>query len=97
MGDAGAKDEAELASQQADRLGLPWLARMSQAVLALTDRPDGRSEAASVRMACLTHGDLWGAGLAGLLEGLGAMLGGQPKAELEHGSLCLRQTVQRRA
>jgi DNA-binding SARP family transcriptional activator len=79
MGDAGAKHEAELASQQADRLGLPWIARMGQAVLALTDRPDGRSEAASVRIACLSHGDLWGAGLAGLLEGLGALWAGETR------------------
>src|SRR5207249_9639121 len=52
MGDAGAREEAELASEQADQLEMPWLARMGQAVLALTDRPDGRSEAAAVRLAC---------------------------------------------
>jgi DNA-binding SARP family transcriptional activator len=55
---------------------------MGQAVLALTDRPDGRSEAASVRMACLSHGDLWGAGLAGLLEGLGALGAGEARASV---------------
>ena len=82
MGDAGAKEAAELASEQADRLGLPWLARMGQAVLALTDRPDGRSEAASVRMACVSNGDLWGAGLAGLLEGLGALRAGETRSSV---------------
>jgi len=72
-GGSGAKAQAEAASRRAEDLGLPWLARMGQAVLALTDRPDGRSEAAAVRLHCSGEGDLWGACLAGLLEGLGEL------------------------
>ena len=75
-GDPAGKAEAELASKQAEALGLPWLGRLGQAVLALTDRPDGRSEAAAVKLFCTSQGDVWGACLAGLLEGLGELLAG---------------------
>lgn len=74
--DPAAKAAAESASRRAESLGLPWLARMGQAVLALTDRPDGRSEAAATRLFCEAQGDRWGACLAGLLEGLGELRSG---------------------
>ncbi len=73
-------EEAEHACEAAEALGLPWLTRMSRAALALTDRADGLSEAAASRMACERQGDLWGASLAGLFEGLGALRAGQGRA-----------------
>ena len=81
-GDPNSKTDAEAASRRADDLGLPWVGRLGQAVLALSDRPDGHSEAAAVRLSCQNQGDLWGACLAGLLEGLGSMRG--PKARAGH-------------
>ncbi|HEU5003787.1 MAG TPA: BTAD domain-containing putative transcriptional regulator [Actinomycetota bacterium] len=71
-----AKELAEHASARAEELRIPWLARVGQAVLALTDRPDGRSEAAAARFFCQEQGDAWGASLAGLLEGLGELQAG---------------------
>lgn len=79
MGDADAAVAAEAASGQAERLGLPWLARIGRAALALTERADGRSEAASVRLGCLAQDDAWGAALAGLMEGLGALRAGESR------------------
>lgn len=79
-----AKELAERASARADQLRLPWLARLGQALLALTDRPDGRSEAAAARFFCQEQADVWGASLAGLLEGLGELqAGGTHAAVLE--------------
>lgn len=75
-GEQGAKTEAELASELSEHLGQPWLARMAQAVLALSDRADGRSEAAAVGLARRGAGDEWGSCLAGLLEGLGGLRSG---------------------
>jgi DNA-binding SARP family transcriptional activator len=79
-GDPAAKAETDLASRRAEGLRLPWLGRMCQAVLALSDRPDGRSEAAAVRLSCASQGDVWGACLAGLLEGLGELRAGGTRA-----------------
>ena len=71
--------ETDAATEEADRLGLPWLARIGRAVLALSDRPEGRSEAAVARLACENQQDAWGAALAGLLEGLGALRAGEAR------------------
>ena len=82
------KLEAERASEQADHLGLPWLARMGQAVLALSDRPDGRSEAAAVRLVRRGEGDPWGACLAALLEGIGGLKAGESRAVALEDAAC---------
>jgi DNA-binding SARP family transcriptional activator len=76
MGDSAGRTEVELAAEDADRLGVAWLVRMSHAALALTDRADGLFEAASAREASERNQDPWGASLAGLFEGLGALLAG---------------------
>jgi DNA-binding SARP family transcriptional activator len=75
----GGKLEVELAAEEAERAGIAWLVRLSHAALALTDRPDGLSEAASVRLAGERDADLWGSCLAGLFEGLGALRAGQDR------------------
>ncbi|HEY2668505.1 MAG TPA: winged helix-turn-helix domain-containing protein [Actinomycetota bacterium] len=67
-------------SEDAERLGIPWLIRVSRAALALTGKPEQLSEAASVGLACRSEGDVWGSALAGLLEGFGALKAGQPAA-----------------
>jgi DNA-binding SARP family transcriptional activator len=69
--------ELELVSEDAERLGIPWLIRISRAALALTGKPEKLSEAASVRLACQREGDVWGSALVGLLEGFGALRAGQ--------------------
>lgn len=75
-----AEMQADAVSEEAERLGLPWLARLARAALALSDRPEGRSEAAATRLACERQGDDWGASLAGLLEGLGTLRAGGGQA-----------------
>jgi DNA-binding SARP family transcriptional activator len=55
---------------QTDRLGVPWLNRMGHAALALSKRPSGRVEAASVHRLCDQEGDEWGAALAAWLGGI---------------------------
>lgn len=75
-----AQMQADAASEEADRLGLPWLARLARAALALSNRAEGRSEAAAARLACETQGDVWGASLAGLFEGFGALRAGGGQA-----------------
>jgi DNA-binding SARP family transcriptional activator len=70
----------EQVSEDAERLGIPWLIRISRAALALTGKAEKLSEAASVGLACRREGDVWGAALAGLLEGFGAVKAGQPAA-----------------
>ena len=74
--------DVELVSEEAERLGIPWLIRISRAALALTGRPETLSEAALVRLACQGEGDAWGSALAGLLEGLGALKAGQAASEV---------------
>jgi DNA-binding SARP family transcriptional activator len=70
------KLDLELAAQEAELEGVPWMVRMSIAALALSDRPDGVAEASAVRVACERDSDLWGCALAGLFEGLGALYHG---------------------
>jgi DNA-binding SARP family transcriptional activator len=78
-GDQGAAIDVEWSAEEADRLGVPWIARVGRAVLALTDRVDGPATAAEVRMQCVQRGDEWGAGLAALVEGIGGLRHGQSR------------------
>jgi DNA-binding SARP family transcriptional activator len=83
-GDPGGERETEAAAEEAEHLGILWLARLSRASLALSDRPDGASEAAAARLAGERRGDQWGTSLAALLEGMGALrIGGSPTAVLD--------------
>lgn len=76
--------EAEAAAVDAERHGIPWLAAVARAALALTERPGGIDEAVATRAACEQRGDDWGAGLAGVMEALGQLAGGgAPVARLE--------------
>jgi DNA-binding SARP family transcriptional activator len=78
-GDQGVALDVEWAAEEAERLGIPWLARLGRAMLALTDRVDGPATAAEVRLVCVQHGDEWGAGVAALFEGFGALRHGHPR------------------
>lgn len=62
---------------EADRCGNAWLALLGRAVLALTGRPEGLAEAASVRAHFERRNDIWGRALAGLMEGLGRLVAGE--------------------
>jgi len=81
-GDPGGGQEAEAVAEEAEHLGIPWLARLSRASLALSDRADGASEAAGARLAGERRMDHWGASLAALLEGLGALRTGSSSSEV---------------
>jgi DNA-binding SARP family transcriptional activator len=80
-GEAFGAEITEGAADEAERLDVPWLARLGRAVLALSGRPDAVSEAAVARTAFERCGDPWGAGLAGLLEGWGRLRAGLPAVE----------------
>jgi DNA-binding SARP family transcriptional activator len=70
--------EADLAAEEAERIGLPWLARTGRAALALSGREDGRDEAATARAVAEREGDAWGYGLASLLGGWGSLQAATP-------------------
>lgn len=68
-GDPRGVVEGELAAEDAERLGLTWLARLCRAVLSLSDVAGSRSEGAAARMAFEHRGDHWGSAIALLIEG----------------------------
>jgi DNA-binding SARP family transcriptional activator len=81
-GDPRGAAAAEGAAENAERLGLTWLARLGRAVLALDGGPDLRAEARAARAVCEEEGDEWGRRLCELLEGYGALRGGDPAPAL---------------
>jgi DNA-binding SARP family transcriptional activator len=58
-----------------------WFARLARALLALTDRTDGVSEARRVALRCRHDGDPWGEMLALLCAGLGGLSSGARGAD----------------
>lgn len=54
----------------ADLAGLPWLARMARSLLAVTSDSDGGHDATLVRAEFERDGDLWGALVTALLQGV---------------------------
>jgi DNA-binding SARP family transcriptional activator len=86
-GSAEPTAELERATTEAEELGLVWMSRVSRAGLALSDRGDGVSEAATVRRRCREEGDLWGEACATLLQSIGTIVaGGDPVDLLEDGA-----------
>lgn len=82
--DPRAETELDSVVSEADRCSNAWFALLGRAVLALTGRPEGLAEAASVRAHFDAQDDIWGRALAGLLEGLGRLVAGDgPGAHLE--------------
>jgi DNA-binding SARP family transcriptional activator len=76
--------EIEEMATDAEALGLSWIARISRALLAISDYPDGVAEATAVRERCQEEGDAWGEACAGLLEAIGIVkAGGDATARLE--------------
>jgi DNA-binding SARP family transcriptional activator len=66
----------ERAAAEAEEAGLPWIARMGRAALALADRRDGIVEASAVGRQCRDEGDAWGEACASLLEAIATLEGG---------------------
>jgi DNA-binding SARP family transcriptional activator len=75
--DPGAATGLDPIVSEADRTGNGWIALLGRAVLALTGRPEGLDEAASVSVHFDGQGDVWGRALAGLLHGLGQLVADQ--------------------
>jgi DNA-binding SARP family transcriptional activator len=91
-GDAQGTADLEIATDEAERLGLLWLARIGRAALILSDRPDGPSECASARLASEALGDPWGASISALFEGISALRGREvPRARLEQAAARFHQ------
>jgi DNA-binding SARP family transcriptional activator len=76
-GDARATVEAEAAVAAAERLGVPWLAQVGRAALAIARTPVGseygRADAAAVRIAAGREHDGWAEALAAIAEGWAAL------------------------
>jgi DNA-binding SARP family transcriptional activator len=76
-GNARGTVEAEAAVASAERLGVPWLARVGRAALAIARTPIGseygRADAAAIRIAAAQDHDGWAEGLAALSEGWAAL------------------------
>ncbi len=76
-GDAREAIEAEAAVAAAERLGVPWLAQVGRAALAISRSPIGseygRADASAVRIAAGREQDPWGEALAALAEGWAAL------------------------
>ena len=71
--DPEASAEVEAATDEADALGMRWLARLGRASLALGDRPGGAAEAASAQAAAAGESDSWGEAYAAFAAGWGAL------------------------
>ena len=74
MGQPHAALEIEGAVAAAESAGVPWLARLGRASLAFTGNPESVREAEIVANASRAIGDAWGAALATLCAGWGALL-----------------------
>jgi DNA-binding SARP family transcriptional activator len=74
--------ELEDAVTEAEALGLPWVARVGRAALALGGRAEGVAEAAAVRRHCHDQDDGWGEACSGLFEAIGLVQSGGDAAAL---------------
>lgn len=76
-GDAREAIRVEAAVAAAERLGVPWLAHVGRAALAIARTPVGseygRADAATVRMAAAREHDGWAEALAAIAEGWAAL------------------------
>ena len=77
-GDPAGTAEAESAIAAAERIGVPWLAQVGRAALALARPPSGGgfgwADANAVRIAAGREHDAWAEGLAALAEGWAALM-----------------------
>nr|MDP8970980.1 winged helix-turn-helix domain-containing protein [Actinomycetota bacterium] len=81
LGRADGRGDLELSVERCDVLGLGWLASLGRAALCLAE--DGSYEdALAVQDARRQAGDQWGAALAGLFAGLGALRAGDPSVQV---------------
>jgi DNA-binding SARP family transcriptional activator len=71
---------------EADRLGVPWLSRLSHSLMALAGQTE-MAEAARIR--CIADGDQWGELFIGIIEAGGRLMEGEAPIEL------LSDTMQR--
>ncbi len=72
-GDLQGVFDLEQAADDAEGLGLGWLARLARAALVLTLRPGSMADADAIRNLCEREGDRWGSALVILMQGWAAV------------------------
>lgn len=72
-GDLQGVFDLEQAADDAEGLGLGWLARLARAALVLTLRPGSMADAEAIRNLCEREGDRWGSALVLLMQGWAAV------------------------
>src|SRR5438552_12359672 len=77
-GDLQGAFDVEESAEDAEALGLGWLARLARAALVLAHRPGSDVEAEALRAACERDGDRWGNALAALMIGWASLYAGDP-------------------
>ena len=77
----GEAHQVDLAEEAAERVEVAWLARLSRAALALTDRPGVLDRDEPVWAMCDADGDDWGGALALLFDAWRAVKEGDPTYE----------------
>ncbi|HEV3096278.1 MAG TPA: BTAD domain-containing putative transcriptional regulator [Candidatus Dormibacteraeota bacterium] len=76
-GDLQGVFDVEECAEEAEILGLGWLARLARAALVLAHRPGSAVEAEALRSACARDGDRWGSALVALMIGWAAIYSGE--------------------
>ncbi|MDQ6709640.1 MAG: AAA family ATPase [Candidatus Dormibacteraeota bacterium] len=77
-GDLQGVFDLEQAADDAEGLGLGWLARLARAALVLTLRPGSMADAEAIRNLCEREGDRWGSALVVLMQGWAAVYANEP-------------------
>ncbi|TMF41820.1 MAG: transcriptional regulator, partial [Chloroflexi bacterium] len=75
-GDLQGAFDVEESAEDAEALGLGWLARLARAALVLAHRPGSDVEAEGLRAACERDGDRWGNALTALMIGWASLYAG---------------------
>src|SRR3989440_10783918 len=75
-GDLQGAFDVEESAEDAEALGLGWLARLARAALVLAHRPGSDVEAEGLRSACERDGDRWGNALTALMIGWASLYAG---------------------
>ena len=75
-GDLQGAFDVEESAEDAEALGLGWLARLARAALVLAHRPGSDVEAQGLRAACERDGDRWGNALTALMIGWASLYAG---------------------
>ena len=76
-GDLQGVFDLEQAADDAEAIGLGWLARLARAAIVLTLRQGSMAEADVIRGLCEREGDRWGTALVALMQGWAAVYAGE--------------------